>query len=315
MDDVTKAGMEDFSRKARSGMDPSTAGINAADPSRRTASYGDGSKSGLFIPSIPTRNPFLHPPNSLMLLWSFAHLEGTFEVDDALIKPAEFIETKQSLIAGFGSGLGGGTLENDGAGSTGWGSWIWGGAGKEGGKAGLEKGKRAGATLEERKINTMRERSIPTFSSPPSILGVDLILAPGESKTCEFVVHLRFPILIFAADSFSIRIPADLPPSFRGKAIKFSYHLVVGTNRTNLGTRIDLGPKAMPTEATSRIMRVPVRIYNHVAVTGARPFYDLTNPIVYHRDEATIGGDDDAKIVIRDRRPSQSITRHLLSPL
>lgn len=23
-------------------------------------------------------------------------------------------------------------------------------------------------------------------------------------------------------------------------------------------------------------------------VTGARPFYDLTNPIVYHRDEATV---------------------------
>lgn len=212
MDDITKAGMEDFSRKARSGMNASNAGPNTADSSRRIASYGDGPKSAS---SFPIRNPFLHPPNSLMLLWSFAHLEGTFEVDDALIKPAEFIETKKSLIAGFGSGLGGGTLENDGAGSTGWKSWIWGGAGKEIEKAGLEKGKRAGATLEERKINTMRERSIPTFSSPPSILGVDLILAPAESKTCTLIVPFSISVIDsrcrFVQHSYTSRPSSVLP--------------------------------------------------------------------------------------------------------
>lgn len=42
-------------------------------------------------------------------------------------------------------------------------------------------------------------------------------------------------------------------------------------------------------------------------MTGARPFYDLTNPIVYHRDEATIEGADDTKVVVKTRRPSQSI--------
>lgn len=70
-------------------------------------------------------------------------------------------------------------------------------------------------------------------------------------------------------DKFSIRIPADLPPSFRGKAIKFSYHLVVGTNRSTLGPK--LGPLAIPREAISRSMRVPVRVYNHVAGTSALP--------------------------------------------
>ena len=187
MDDVTKAGMEDLSSKARSNAGPS------AEPSatRRAASYGDRLRSAS---SLSASNPFLHPPNTIMLLWSFAHLEGTFEVDDGLIKAAEFVEVKKSLVAGFGSGLGGGTLEADGAGSTGWKSWIWGGAGKEGEKTGVEKGKRAGATLEERKINTMRERTIPTFSSPPSILGVDLVLAPGESKTCKSTHrHIEFP--------------------------------------------------------------------------------------------------------------------------
>lgn len=43
-------------------------------------------------------------------------------------------------------------------------------------------------------------------------------------------------------------------------------------------------------------------------VTGARPFYDLTNPIVYHRDEATIEGADEQKVVIqRARRPSTGL--------
>jgi hypothetical protein len=49
-------------------------------------------------------------------------------------------------------------------------------------------------------------------------------------------------------------------------------------------------------------MRVPVRVYNHVGVTGARPFYDLTNPIVYHRDEAWISSVGDVK----DKRKVQS---------
>ena len=38
---------------------------------------------------------------------------------------------------------------------------------------------------------------------------------------------------------------------------------------------------------------MPVRMYNNVSVTGVRPFYDLTNPIVWHRDEAKITSDDD----------------------
>lgn len=63
-------------------------------------------------------------------------------------------------------------------------------------------------------------------------------------------------------DTFSIRVPADLPPSFRGKAIKFSYHLVVGTNRSQLGP---MSPAVGSTkDSISRVMRVPVRMYNHV---------------------------------------------------
>jgi hypothetical protein len=87
-------------------------------------------------------------------------------------------------------------------------------------------------------------------------------------------------------DNFSLQLPGDLPPSFRGKAINFNYTLMVGTNRspnTSLGEF----------KQSSRLIRIPVRIYNHVSITGVRPFYDLTNPIIWSMDEAKITCDED----------------------
>ncbi len=53
-----------------------------------------------------------------------------------------------------------------------------------------------------------------------------------------------------------------MPPSFRGKSIRFLYNLVVGTNRSAVGGA-SFGPTARG--ASSRVMRVPIRVYNHVA--------------------------------------------------
>ena len=39
-------------------------------------------------------------------------------------------------------------------------------------------------SLEERRNRAMNDSSYPVFNSPPSILAVDLVLEPGESKTC-----------------------------------------------------------------------------------------------------------------------------------
>ncbi|GEM10571.1 rgp1 family protein [Rhodotorula toruloides] len=245
----------------------------------RAISYGHESE--------PTSRSLLHPPNTLAVLWAFAHLEGTFEVDESLIKRAEFLEVKRLLAGGTGGvGVGGGTLEDRRTGG-GWREWLgWGrGGASQGGSAGPGAGDRmaaedprGAASLEERKDRAIKDRSVPTLSCPPSILAVDLVLQPGQSKS-------------FA---FSIRIPADLPPSFRGKAIKFNYHLVVGSNRISLGPISlkhavdDVRPvaKAQGKPSVSRVMRVPIRVYNHVGVTGARPFYDLTNPVIFQRDEA-----------------------------
>ncbi|GAA5905540.1 hypothetical protein JCM5296_000389 [Sporobolomyces johnsonii] len=282
MESVVQADYEAYSRKSNSAGPHSTQFSPLPSPSRSlyTPQPGHGRHRSISQGNDLARNSFLHPSNTIALLWAFAHLEGTFEVDDTLIKPAEFLEVKRLLAGGTGGvGVGGGTLEESKK-SGGWRNWLW------SSEPTKEEGDtRGAASLEERKEKAVKDKSIPTFSCPPSILGVDLVLEPGESKSY----------------TFSIRIPADLPPSFRGKAIKFNYHLVVGSNR------VSLGPMSLPAPAVgsaknsvSRVMRVPVRVYNHVGVTGARPFYDLTNPIIYQRDEATTGAEeDDVKVPTR----------------
>lgn len=151
----------------------------------RAISYGHEPE-----PSSPS---LLHPPNTLAVLWAFAHLEGTFEVDESLIKPAEFLEVKRLLAGGTGGvGVGGGTLEDRRTGG-GWREWLgWGrGGANQGGSAGPGAGAgmaaedpRGAASLEERKDRAIKDRSVPTLSCPPCILAVDLVLQPGQSKSC-----------------------------------------------------------------------------------------------------------------------------------
>ncbi|KAI9319707.1 Rgp1-domain-containing protein [Dichotomocladium elegans] len=114
-------------------------------------------------------------------------------------------------------------------------------------------------------------RTTPVISTPPSILFVDLDLAPGETK--------KF--------SYKLKLPNDIPPSHRGKAIRFSYSLVVGTQRANNGLSTGQG----------QVVQIPFRVLNHVTEDGSRPIYDLMNPVVMYKDEAIVEAfsDDDFK--------------------
>ncbi|KAF9007869.1 Rgp1-domain-containing protein [Cyathus striatus] len=71
------------------------------------------------------------------------------------------------------------------------------------------------------------EAPLPTFEVQPAMLGVDLWLMPGETRSYTYTVPL----------------PANLPPTFRGKAMKVSYELVVGTCRASGGGQ---GPHNAP---------------------------------------------------------------------
>jgi hypothetical protein len=187
------------------------------------------------------------------LLWAFAQFTGSFTVEDALVKTAEFNAVKRSLFGGTSSAgleyaIGGGSLDTEpmqGSAYTGTvsgklASWLWGTNSARSSSASTLNTKEsttnhsresthsnvsipthsdqvidstaaaarrrssaapasagvqgpyatsahAGGSLEERRNRAMNDKNYPVFSSPPSILAVDLTLEPGECKTCEFV--------------------------------------------------------------------------------------------------------------------------------
>ncbi|PWN28589.1 Rgp1-domain-containing protein [Jaminaea rosea] len=246
------------------------------------APNGSSSSSATNSPLFPHQKARL-APGTEVVYWSFAQFSGSYEIDESMIKPAEFEDVKRRLAYGGGiaspnpSGtprlMGGGDLGYaDGSGaafesaSTGWGAYLRSALG-----SGLSipagRHRRTGSTMLDSSNKTMTSKTIPLFSSPPSILSVDLHLPPGASKTY----------------SFTLRLPADLPPSYYGKSVKFTYELVVGTNRLDAGEgAVHVGNQR------SRLIKIPLRIYNYVGVEGARPWFDLTNPIVVLRDEAVV---------------------------
>ncbi|EJD04560.1 Rgp1-domain-containing protein [Fomitiporia mediterranea MF3/22] len=104
------------------------------------------------------------------------------------------------------------------------------------------------------------ETPLPTFEVQPVMLAVDLVLAPGQSRTY----------------TYSLPLPETLPPTYRGRGVKFSYHLTVGVCRANPGP---YSSSSNSRSSTSQVMRVPVRIYSHVDVSGIQRPYDLLWPI------------------------------------
>ncbi|CAG8455077.1 5928_t:CDS:2 [Scutellospora calospora] len=171
------------------------------------------------------------------LLWGFAQIIGQFVVDSSLVKSVEFEPLKTKTMyrpasgSGAGGALGGGTL----------------------------------GIFTPNSIHPSNSRSIPVFSTPPSILFCDLHLIPGETRTY----------------TYETRLPTDLPPSHRGKAIRFNYYLIIGTHRGGLNQQ-------------SHIVQLPFRVFNFVSDDGSRPVYDLMNPVIIHKDEAIVKCKEDS---------------------
>jgi hypothetical protein len=96
-----------------------------------------------------------------------------------------------------------------------------------------------------------------------------------------------------ATDTYTIALPANLPPTFGGAALGFEYQFVVGACRAGAGPTPKLpgdapsagpGLSAIPprrgaatasaTSSSSRVMKVPIRVYNHVAGQSVSGFED-----------------------------------------
>ncbi|KAF7785199.1 hypothetical protein Agabi119p4_1364 [Agaricus bisporus var. burnettii] len=130
------------------------------------------------------------------------------------------------------------------------------------------------------------ELALPTFEAQPTMLAVDLRLAPGESKTY----------------TYSIKLPEILPPTYKGRTLSFSYELVVGTCRASstlpTATSRNLTGGDNGNGSVSRVMKVPIRVYNHVSVDCPMRVYDVLWPVMHNRRRRSGGGGGKGKEVM-----------------
>jgi RAB6A-GEF complex partner protein 2 len=142
------------------------------------------------------------------LIMGYAQISGSFMIDEALIHASEFDEVKNRAVMGGKSG--GGVVGVDSRRTA-----SWTGLGSLGtfGFATLFGGATQSSLAEMR--DRASSKSIPILSTPPSLLFVDIRLLPGESRSF----------------SYNFKLPRNLPPSHRGRALRISYSLVITTQR------------------------------------------------------------------------------------
>jgi hypothetical protein len=156
-------------------------------------------------------------PNSQALLMGYAQVSASFTVDGSLVNQSAFEEVKRKGVVGGQAGPGGlpgrpaPTAERPRKTGGFWGALKWNTI--EESINGLLSNNELDGLREMRGVTS--ERSIPLLSTSQSLLFVDLRLAPGEEQSY----------------SFSFSLPKGLPASHKGKAIKISYNLVIGTQR------------------------------------------------------------------------------------
>ncbi|KHN98298.1 intracellular protein transport protein (Sat1) [Metarhizium album ARSEF 1941] len=193
-------------------------------------------------------------PESLMM--GYAQIQGSFTLDGSLVSLGPFESVKKKgAVGGRGGGVVGLEQAKRDAGllkGFGWGNITT----SLGGFLGGEEL----STIKETR-GAVNSKSIPLLSMPQSILFVDLQLAPGESRSYEY----------------TFRLPKGLPPSHKGKTIKISYSLVIGTQRAG-------GAKEQQVKSVEVPFRVLGSVNNHGEILG----HDLMSPYILLRDVAEV---------------------------
>lgn len=202
--------------------------------------------------------PQQRAPESLMM--GYAQLQGSFTLDGSLVSLGQFEQVKKKATVGQGGGVVG--LESTKRDNSLLGGFGW---GRISSSIGDLLGGGELSTIKEMR-GVANSKAVPLLTTPQSILFVDLQLAPGESRVFEY----------------SFRLPKGLPPTHRGKAVKISYSLVIGTQRAG-GTK----------EQQVRSAEVPFRVLGSVNSHGEILGHDLMNPYVLLRDEAQVKSPSD----------------------
>ncbi|KAK7057382.1 Rgp1-domain-containing protein [Favolaschia claudopus] len=216
------------------------------------------------IPPRTAQSASFTPPHTELLLYAYVALAGRavlsplagtgtsalHSLRSSLLQPARGGGSLSLQAAGVGGGLGLGfpsavAAQNGprhrrsssfsaGLRALGAGIGIW--------------GRDSGAVPGSSQAAEDPEAPVPTLDVPPEMLAVDLTLGPGESRSY----------------TYKLLLPAHLPPTFKGRTLRFSYELVIGACRASGG---------------SSVMKVPIRIYNNVVVGSSPRPYDLMWPI------------------------------------
>lgn len=181
-------------------------------------------------------------PHSHSLLMGYAQVSASFTVDGSLVNQSAFEEVKRKgMVGGQSNGAGTssgratpGTDKSRKGGGSFWGALRWNTI--EESISGLLSNNELDGLREMRGVAS--SRSIPLLSTSQSLLFVDLRLAPGEERSY----------------SFTFTLPSGLPASHKGKAIKISYNLIIGTQRPSV-----------PNEPQSvQRISIPFRVFNGV---------------------------------------------------
>ncbi|KAI9792421.1 MAG: hypothetical protein M1816_002305 [Peltula sp. TS41687] len=219
-----------------------------------------------------------HQRQSDALMMGYVQIVGSFTLDGSLVNQAPFEEIKRKGVVGGQAG--GGVVGVDTKNHSGlFGALGWSSIGESiGGLLGTGEL----SSIKEMR-GTANSRAIPLLSTPQSLLFVDLHLAPGESK----------------AYRYSFTLPRGLPPSHRGKAIRISYNLIVGTQRA-------ANPQV---QRQVRQVEIPFRVYGGVNVQGEPLGHDLLSPHIILKDQARTSSIDlTGKIVPKVTRGSETTT-------
>ncbi|KAF9265604.1 Rgp1-domain-containing protein [Marasmius fiardii PR-910] len=119
---------------------------------------------------------------------------------------------------------------------------------------------------QDQSVTVHPETPLPTFEVQPAMLSVDGVLGPGESQSFRYTLNL----------------PSNLPPTYLGQQFQFSYELVVGICR-----KVSSGSSG---GSVSKVMKVPIRVYNNVTVGRAPVPYDLLWPAAKRKRQLGVKG-------------------------
>ncbi|KAJ3318184.1 hypothetical protein HDV06_000771 [Boothiomyces sp. JEL0866] len=198
------------------------------------------------------------------IAWAFAQITGQFTVDPSYIKEST-LELLKSKIMYKTPGT---TSANTYGGGT---------------LATNEKHlSRTGISKAQ-----LAQNGLPLYNTPPTILFCDQDIPIGESRSY----------------TYEIQLPSVLPPSHRGKLIRFTYKLIIGIQKSAV-SRI------------TQVVTIPFRFFNRTNNDGSRPVFEILNPVISNKDESKVQSTTSPGLSspVNTRPPPSPALKSALSP-